>query len=137
MKAIKTLILTALLFGGIMSAQAQLMGGSQKIVYVDSEYIMENIPEYGDAQEEGTEEAAAPSEGSEEAVSPDSEADSEDIPDDTPQDIQGEAETPSEESPQSDEEGGKEDGKAARPEGETSSWIFSARPWKKISCASC
>ena len=52
MKAIKTLILTALLFGGIMSAQAQLMGGSQKIVYVDSEYIMENIPEYGDAQEE-------------------------------------------------------------------------------------
>ena len=52
MKAIKTLILTALLFGGIMSAQAQLGGGSQKIVYVDSEYIMENIPEYGDAQEE-------------------------------------------------------------------------------------
>ena len=52
MKAIKTLILSALLFGGIMSAQAQLVGGSQKIVYVDSEYIMENIPEYGDAQEE-------------------------------------------------------------------------------------
>ena len=35
-----------------MSAQAQLLGGSQKIVYVDSEYIMANIPEYGDAQEE-------------------------------------------------------------------------------------
>ena len=53
MKALKTLALTALLCGGIMSAQAQLLGGgSQKIVYVDSEYIMENIPEYGDAQEE-------------------------------------------------------------------------------------
>ena len=52
MKALKTLALTAALACGIMSAQAQLMGGSQKIVYVDSEYIMENIPEYGDAQEE-------------------------------------------------------------------------------------
>ena len=52
MKAIKTLILTAaLVCGGIMTANAQL-GGGQKIVYVDSEYIMENIPEYGDAQEE-------------------------------------------------------------------------------------
>ena len=35
-----------------MSAQAQLVGGGQKIVYVDSEYIMSNIPEYGDAQAE-------------------------------------------------------------------------------------
>jgi outer membrane protein len=53
MKAFKSLILTAaLLCGGIMTANAQLLGGSQKIVYVDSEYIMENIPEYGDAQEE-------------------------------------------------------------------------------------
>ena len=53
MKALKTLALTAALACGIMSAQAQLLGGgSQKIVYVDSEYIMENIPEYGDAQEE-------------------------------------------------------------------------------------
>ena len=52
MKALKTLALAAALACGIMSAQAQLMGGSQKIVYVDSEYIMENIPEYGDAQEE-------------------------------------------------------------------------------------
>ena len=52
MKALKTLALTAALLCGIMSAQAQLVGGSQKIVYVDSEYIMENIPEYGDAQEE-------------------------------------------------------------------------------------
>ena len=52
MKALKTLALTAALFCGMMSAQAQLLGGSQKIVYVDSEYIMANIPEYGDAQEE-------------------------------------------------------------------------------------
>ena len=52
MKALKTLILTAaLVCGGMMTAHAQL-GGGQKIVYVDSEYIMENIPEYGDAQEE-------------------------------------------------------------------------------------
>ena len=37
----------------MMSAHAQILGGgSQKIVYVDSEYIMANIPEYGDAQEE-------------------------------------------------------------------------------------
>ena len=53
MKAFKTLILTAaLICGGVMTANAQLVGGGQKIVYVDSEYIMENIPEYGDAQEE-------------------------------------------------------------------------------------
>ena len=53
MKAFKTLILTAaLVCGGIMTTQAQILGGAQKIVYVDSEYIMENIPEYGDAQEE-------------------------------------------------------------------------------------
>ena len=52
MKAFKTLILTAaLVCGGLMTANAQI-GGGQKIVYVDSEYIMENIPEYGDAQEE-------------------------------------------------------------------------------------
>ncbi len=53
MKAFKTMILTAaLVCGGIMTANAQIVGGGQKIVYVDSEYIMENIPEYGDAQEE-------------------------------------------------------------------------------------
>lgn len=53
MKAIRILALSAILLCGMMSAQAQLIGGgSQKIVYVDSEYIMENIPEYGDAQEE-------------------------------------------------------------------------------------
>ena len=52
MKAFKTLILTAALMCGVMmTANAQLIGGGQKIVYVDSEYIMENIPEYGDAQE--------------------------------------------------------------------------------------
>lgn len=53
MKAFKSLILTAaLVCGGMMTTQAQILGGAQKIVYVDSEYIMENIPEYGDAQEE-------------------------------------------------------------------------------------
>ena len=53
MKAFKTLILTAaLVCGGMMTANAQIVGGGQKIVYVDSEYIMENIPEYGDAQAE-------------------------------------------------------------------------------------
>ena len=54
MKAFRTLILTAaLVCGGVMTANAQLnICGGQKIVYVDSEYIMENIPEYGDAQEE-------------------------------------------------------------------------------------
>ena len=45
MKTFKTLILTAaFVCGGIMTANAQL-GGGQKIVYVDSEYIMENIPD--------------------------------------------------------------------------------------------
>lgn len=53
MKALKTLLLTAaFVCGGIITANAQIVGGGQKIVYVDSEYIMENIPEYGDAQEE-------------------------------------------------------------------------------------
>ena len=52
MKAFRTLILTAaLVCAGMMSATAQI-GGGQKIVYVDSEYIMSNIPEYGDAQAE-------------------------------------------------------------------------------------
>ena len=51
MKAFRNLFLTAaLVCGGVMAANAQI--GGQKIVYVDSEYIMENIPEYGDAQEE-------------------------------------------------------------------------------------
>ena len=52
MNKVKSLLLTVALVGcGIMSANAQL-GGGQKIVYVDSEYIMSNIPEYADAQEE-------------------------------------------------------------------------------------
>ena len=50
MKAFRTLILTAaLVCAGMMSATAQI-GGGQKIVYVDSEYILSNIPEYSDAQ---------------------------------------------------------------------------------------
>ena len=53
MKALRTLILTAaFVCGGMMAAHAQIVGGGQKIVYVDSEYIMNNIPEYGDAQEQ-------------------------------------------------------------------------------------
>ncbi len=52
MKKVRTLILTAaILCCGIMTANAQI-GGGQKIAYVDSEYIMSNIPEYADAQEE-------------------------------------------------------------------------------------
>ena len=35
---------------GVMSANAQI--GGQKFAYVDSDYILNNIPEYGDAQEE-------------------------------------------------------------------------------------
>ena len=51
MKKLKSLLLTAaIVCCGVMGANAQI--GGQKIVYVDSEYIMENIPEYGDAQEE-------------------------------------------------------------------------------------
>ena len=52
MKTFRTSILTAAIFCcGIMTANAQL-GGGQKLAYVDSEYIMSNIPEYADAQEE-------------------------------------------------------------------------------------
>lgn len=52
MKTFRTMILTAALFCcGMMTANAQI-GGGQKIAYVDSEYIMSNIPEYADAQEE-------------------------------------------------------------------------------------
>ena len=51
MKALRTLVLVAaFVCGGVISAQAQM--GGQKIVYVDSEYIMANIPEYADAQEQ-------------------------------------------------------------------------------------
>ena len=52
MKTLRILVLsTALFIGGMLNANAQV-GGGQKIVYVDSEYIMNNIPEYNDAQEQ-------------------------------------------------------------------------------------
>lgn len=51
MNKLKSLLLAAaIVCCGVMGANAQI--GGQKIVYVDSEYIMENIPEYADAQEE-------------------------------------------------------------------------------------
>ncbi|MCR5013541.1 MAG: OmpH family outer membrane protein [Bacteroidales bacterium] len=51
MKTLKSLILTAaLLCCSILSVNAQI--GGQKFAYVDSDYILNNIPEYGDAQEE-------------------------------------------------------------------------------------
>src|SRR5690554_1851628 len=45
-KAIVTLIV--LMFAGLMSVQAQ----NQRFGYVDTEYILNNIPEYSDAQAE-------------------------------------------------------------------------------------
>lgn len=47
----KTLVLLLPFFMmlGIFTSKAQ---GSQKIAYIDTEYILQNIPEYGDAQEE-------------------------------------------------------------------------------------
>lgn len=45
----KSLLLALLMMLGITYAKAQ---GNQKIAYVDTDYIMQNIPEYGDAQEE-------------------------------------------------------------------------------------
>lgn len=46
----RTLFLIAIcLMLGMTKIQAQ---GNQKIAYIDTEYILENIPEYGDAQEE-------------------------------------------------------------------------------------
>lgn len=51
MKTLKSLLLTAaFVCCGVISANAQL--GGQKFAYVDSDYILSNIPEYGDAQEE-------------------------------------------------------------------------------------
>lgn len=51
MRTLRTLVLLAAFVCGVgFSANAQI--GGQKIVYVDSEYIMANIPEYADAQEE-------------------------------------------------------------------------------------
>lgn len=50
MKSIKLIITTTLLLVCGMFATAQV--GGQKFACVDSEYIMANIPEYGDAQEQ-------------------------------------------------------------------------------------
>lgn len=50
MKTKKSILLLAAMFlFGIMTIDAQQ---NQRIAYVDSDYILENIPEYGDAQEE-------------------------------------------------------------------------------------
>ena len=45
----KTLLLAFLMFLGVTAVKAQ---GNQKFAYVDTDYILQNIPEYGDAQEE-------------------------------------------------------------------------------------
>lgn len=51
MKALKSLFLTAaIICSSAFSASAQI--GGQKFAYVDSDYILSNIPEYGDAQAE-------------------------------------------------------------------------------------
>lgn len=52
MKTLRSLLLTVVLVCcGALSTHAQI-GGGQKIAYVDSDYILNNIPEYADAQEE-------------------------------------------------------------------------------------
>ena len=51
MKTLKSLLLAALIVCcGSFSSYAQI--GGQKFAYVDSDYILSNIPEYQDAQEE-------------------------------------------------------------------------------------
>ncbi|MBR3699618.1 MAG: OmpH family outer membrane protein [Bacteroidales bacterium] len=51
MKTLKSLLLAAvIILCGTMGAHAQI--GGQKFAYVDSDYILSNIPEYADAQEE-------------------------------------------------------------------------------------
>lgn len=51
MKTLRSLLLTAaIVCCGVFNANAQI--GGQKFAYVDSDYILSNIPEYGDAQEE-------------------------------------------------------------------------------------
>ena len=53
MKALKSLFLTAaIVCCSVIGANAQIGIGGQKFAYVDSDYILSNIPEYGDAQEE-------------------------------------------------------------------------------------
>ena len=43
------LLITFCMMLGITKLQAQ---GNQKIAFIDTEYILQNIPEYSDAQEE-------------------------------------------------------------------------------------
>lgn len=51
MKTLRSLLLTAaLICCSVIGANAQI--GGQKFAYVDSDYILNNIPEYADAQEE-------------------------------------------------------------------------------------
>lgn len=51
MKTLKSLLLAAVIICcGTIGSYAQI--GGQKFVYVDSDYILSNIPEYADAQEE-------------------------------------------------------------------------------------
>ena len=49
MKTTKLFLLAFLMFLGVTAVKAQ---GNQKFAYVDTDYILQNIPEYGDAQEE-------------------------------------------------------------------------------------
>lgn len=49
MKTKALLLLAFCMMLGVNTVKAQ---GNQKIAYVDTEYILQNIPEYGDAQEE-------------------------------------------------------------------------------------
>ena len=49
MKTKNLVLLAFLMILGLASAKAQ---GNQKYAYVDTDYILQNIPEYGDAQEE-------------------------------------------------------------------------------------
>ena len=51
MKSLRIILLTAaIVCCGALNLNAQI--GGQKFAYVDSDYILSNIPEYGDAQEE-------------------------------------------------------------------------------------
>lgn len=49
MKTTKLVLLALIMMMGITIVKAQ---GNQKFAYVDTDYILQNIPEYGDAQEE-------------------------------------------------------------------------------------
>ncbi len=49
MRTTSVLLLSLFMMLGIATAKAQ---GNQKMAYVDTDYILQNIPEYGDAQEE-------------------------------------------------------------------------------------